>query len=96
MEQQQLENLLANVSSINKKYEEMARLTGENFNIFRILKIERSEVRMHSALLAELLNPNGSHGCGNIFLELFINHFLLCYKKQKKPLTAISGFFVRA
>jgi len=29
-------------------------------------------VRIHSAFLAELLNPQGSHGQGDIFLKLFV------------------------
>lgn len=67
-----VENLLSQVSAINKKYEKIAEITGENFNIFKILKVETNEVRMHSALLANLLNPNGSHGQKNIFLKLFV------------------------
>jgi hypothetical protein len=32
-------------------------------------------VRVHSAFIAELLNPQGSHGQGNIFLKLFKEQF---------------------
>ena len=32
---------------------------GELFNVFNILGFESKEVRLHSALLAELLSPNG-------------------------------------
>lgn len=67
-----LERLLNEVSAISKKYEKVAELTGENFNIFNVLKLSTREVRTHSAFLAELLNPNGSHGQGIVFLELFI------------------------
>lgn len=37
---------------------------GENFNIFSVLNLSTRETRLHSALVAELLNPNGSHGLG--------------------------------
>ena len=67
----ELEKLLIQVSAISKKYENAAKLTGENFNIFDVLKLSTSEVRTHSAFLAELLNPEGSHGQGDIFLRLF-------------------------
>lgn len=69
-----VENLLYQVSEINKKYEEIANITGDNFNIFKILKIESSEVKFHSALLAELLNPKGSHGQKEEFLKAFIKN----------------------
>jgi len=65
-------HLLNSISRINKQYEKIAKITGENFNVFRILKMDRKEVRMHSALIADLLNPSGSHGCGDIFLRIFI------------------------
>lgn len=70
--EKQVQNLLTQVSIISKKYDEIATITGENFNIFKILKMETKEVKTHSAFLAELLNPKGSHGQGDTFLELFI------------------------
>lgn len=42
------------------------------FNIFELLKVQWDEVRTHSAFLAELLNPKGTHGMGDTFLRLFI------------------------
>lgn len=65
-------HLLAQVSAINKKYESILSRAGEDFNVFRILKLEASENRIHSALLAEFLNPKGSHGQKDVFLKLFI------------------------
>ncbi len=52
----------------------------EKFNIFKTLGIERREVDLHSKFLYELLNPNGSHNCGSIYLELFIKELM----KNKK------------
>lgn len=65
-------HLLDNISSIIKSYEKVAAITGENFNIFSILKMDANEVRLHSALLGELLNPKGSHAQKDIFLKLFL------------------------
>jgi hypothetical protein len=42
-----------------------------NFNIFRILRLSHYEVRTHSAFLADLLDPNGTHGQGDLFLYHF-------------------------
>lgn len=72
MEEAALKNLLSQVSQVLIKYEEIAAVTGENFNVFKILKLTTNEVRTHSAFLAELLNPKGSHGMRNSFLKLFI------------------------
>jgi len=74
----QFEKLLGDVNSLFVRYQKINEITGEEFNIFKILQLEASEVRMHSAFLAELLNPNASHGQKDIFLKLFIEKF--CYR----------------
>ena len=43
-----------------------------DFNVFSVLGLETKEVILHSKLLAELLNPNGSHGMGSYFLSSFL------------------------
>jgi len=80
MEIIRLKHLLDQVKALNDRYKKINELTGENFNVFRILKLESSEVRMHSAFLAELLNPNGSHGQKDAFLKLFLKSF--CFKNN--------------
>lgn len=45
---------------------------GELFNVFNILGLGSNEVRLHSALLAELLSPNGMSGVGNAFQKAFL------------------------
>jgi hypothetical protein len=80
MEMHQIKNLLDQVNAITTRYKKINELTGENFNVFRILKLESSEVRMHSAFIAELLNPNGSHGQKTVFLDLFVKAF--CFKEN--------------
>ena len=67
-----LKRLLNQVSAIARTQKKLALLSGENFNVFRILKLESREVRTHSAFLGELLNPAGSHGMQDTFLRLFI------------------------
>jgi hypothetical protein len=80
MEIHQFKSLLDQVNAITAKYRKINDLTGENFNVFRILKLESSEVRMHSAFIAELLNPHGSHGQRDVFLKLFVKSF--CFKEN--------------
>ncbi|ALM21991.1 hypothetical protein AAT17_12485 [Nonlabens sp. MIC269] len=59
-----------------KQDERIRKLKGEDFNIFKICKIEHYEENTHSAFIAELLNPKGSHHKGNVFLKLFLNRVL--------------------
>lgn len=67
-----ISNLLNRTSQIRQKHELVAELTGENFNVFRILGLQASENRTHSAFLRELLDPRGTHGMGDAFLKAFI------------------------
>jgi hypothetical protein len=64
--------LLNQVGSLLKSYEKLAKSTGENFNIFSVMGMESNEVKTHSAIIGELLNPKGSHGLEDKLLKLFI------------------------
>ena len=68
-----IKNLLSRVKSISKKYEELEKLKGENFNVFQIFDMERDENKMHSRFIETLLNPKGPHGLGSVFLEQFLS-----------------------
>ena len=65
----QVRNIL---TKVNVEKEER-RKRGESFNIFDTLGVSSSEVRTHSAFLAELLDPNGSHGLGDYPLNTFVS-----------------------
>lgn len=72
---QQLTRLLSKLNVLvaeEKKRQEEKLRRGESFNVFSILKMESNETATHSAILAELLNPRGSHGCGSAFLGAFL------------------------
>lgn len=56
--------------SLEKKRQ--AFLRGEGYNIFEILKLSSSEVRLHSAILGNLLDPQSSHALGDQLLKAFI------------------------
>ena len=64
-------HLLNQVGSLLKSYDKLAKSTGENFNIFSVMGMERDEVKTHSSIIAELLNPKGSHSQGSVFLKIF-------------------------
>lgn len=74
-----MQTLLKKIGEIQKKQtikQTEGSRRGENFNVFNVLGLWSEEVKLHSAMLAELLNPEGSHGCGEAFLKIFIEKVL--------------------
>lgn len=61
---------VASICALEQALQEERHRKGENYNLFSILSIERYELK-HSALIANLLDPKGSHGCGDAFLRAF-------------------------
>ena len=61
---------VASICALEQAQQEERNRKGENYNLFSILSIERYELK-HSALIANLLDPKGSHGCGDAFLRAF-------------------------
>jgi hypothetical protein len=53
--------LLRFAATHRRHVETLAQATGEHFNIFRILHVGHLEVKSHSPILGELLNPKGHH-----------------------------------
>lgn len=68
----ELKHLLGFTQAHLKYIDSIAKATGEKFNIFRVLRVGHLEVRTHSPILAELLNPKGLHSQGAVFLRLFL------------------------
>jgi hypothetical protein len=75
LEIESIQQLMTRINEISNKYEEISKVSGDNFNVFRVIELTSDEVRLHSKFLAELLNPKGSHGQGSKFLDLFIQQF---------------------
>jgi hypothetical protein len=48
-----IEFLLLEISSINKKYEEIFNFSGENFNVFNILGLTSDEIS-HSKIISTI------------------------------------------
>ncbi|MBP1629770.1 MAG: nuclease superfamily [Bacteroidetes bacterium] len=67
----EIRSLLNQVAIINKKNSEILDATGGRFNMFRICGVNHYE-NINSAIIAELLNPNGTHGLKSKLLECFI------------------------
>lgn len=65
--------LLSEVKTIVNSYSRINKLSGQNFNLFTLLRKESDEVRLHSKFISELLDPNGSHQQGTLFLDSFLD-----------------------
>lgn len=70
-----IQELLSHVATIRRKNNEFLDATGGRFNMFRVLGVNHYE-NTHSAILAEFLNPKGSHGLKHEFLRLFVEGVL--------------------
>lgn len=68
-------HLLDSICQIAATYKKIEATKGEKYNIFRVIDMTSNETSVHSAFLADLLNPNGLHQMGDVFLKLFINRF---------------------
>lgn len=67
-------NLLHWTKATVKCHRSLVRHLGKSFNVFNIVGRATDEVKGHSAFIAELLNPQGSHGQDTAFLKLFLKH----------------------
>ena len=77
-----LDRFLADNPDLEKLSDRLA-----TFNIFRTLRIEKAEIR-HSNVLAWLLNPEESHGLGNIVLRRVLSNILLQADARIKGISA--------
>lgn len=84
MGNEKINNLLLQVGSLLKSYDKIAKATGENFNIFTVMGMESNEVKTHSAIIGELLNPKGSHGMEDKLLKHFIKIVIAPLYENKK------------
>lgn len=73
-----IEQLLGAIESVQQKWIPKLKVNealGKQFNVFSLCGIDHYET-WHSRILAEFLDPNGSHGQKALFLKLFAKRFL--------------------
>ena len=68
----EVQKLLQQVATITQKNNEILNATGGHFNMFRICGVNHYE-NTHSAIIAELLNPQGTHSLKSGLLEAFLS-----------------------
>ena len=66
-----LNELSRKLSEVRIRSQERAVITHERFNVFTTLLKENDEVRLHTRFIHNLLDPDGTHDCGRLFLDLF-------------------------
>ena len=77
--------LLRDINIVRKKFEEREK-NEDNFNMFTILRKESDEVYLHSRFLSALLDPNGPHRLGTIFLNSFLDRIGSDFDYDEKSL----------
>jgi hypothetical protein len=93
--QSEFGRLQAGLEPLLAAADEQRKLIAAKFNMFHLLGIARSEVNTHSALLANLLDPEGDHAQQHLFLRKFLQ---VCQSKFPKmpmpPGEIVSGKWV--
>lgn len=59
---------------IQQDKDEFDRLNASHFNVFRILRYGHYETRLHTPILADLLNPKGYHQLKDLFFIQMVRH----------------------
>ena len=67
-----LEVLLENIEEIKQKHDAVNQREAKGFNVFSLLLKAGDEVNLHTKFIYDLLNPEGSHHQGTLFLDLFL------------------------
>jgi hypothetical protein len=87
-------DLLLKIHSVSDKIhqaDENARTRGERFNIFSVMGVNHYELA-HSTIIAEFLDPDGSHGQGRTFLDEFLDEIFYSVScRFRKPWVMKSG-----
>lgn len=71
-----IQSLFDKICLLNQEYKRLEDEKGESYNLFKVIDMTSNETSVHSAFLADLLNPKGLHHMGDTFLRLFTDEFL--------------------
>lgn len=76
MTMNEIQSLFDKIYLLNQDYKRQEDEKGESYNLFKVIDMTSNETSVHSAFLADLLNPKGLHHMGDTFLRLFTDEFL--------------------
>lgn len=71
-----IQSLFDKICLLSQAYKRLEDEKGESYNLFKVIDMTSNETSVHSAFLADLLNPKGLHHMGDTFLRLFTDEFL--------------------
>ncbi len=71
----QYSELLKQFTNCKTEALEADRFQASEYNLFKVLKIQRREVVTHTPFISNLLNPLSAHAQGVLFYDAFINRF---------------------
>lgn len=77
LELQRINSLISHCRTLNHYEALLMATTGEHFNLLNIVGIAHLEVKTHSPIISELLDPKGSHGQRDAFLNIFASRLNL-------------------
>ena len=72
--------LTEELKELKTRQDERMKAQHARFNVFTTVLKAQDEVRLHTRFLQNLLHPQGTHDCGDLFLRLFLeslNHCLV-------------------
>ncbi len=72
MENENYKNLLNKYNILYNENEKKKKLGVHDYSLMNALLKKTDEVNLHSNFIYSMINPKGSHYCGTIFLELFL------------------------
>ena len=89
-----LQQLLIGINGIlekDKAEKESCERNGDSFNLFKALSQSTSEL-IHSRMIAELLNPKGTHGKGDLFLNRFMSLYDFEFSFDIESVSVVTEF----
>ena len=90
---QNFQALLGHYNTFRSKFAECNKKEAFDYNIFKIIDVSTSE-KTHTLFLKDLLQPDGTHGQGGLFLRSFIDRFISEEKREHFKLEKESGYIV--
>lgn len=91
---QSFQALLGHYNSFRSEITERNKREAFDYNIFHILNIYTYEEKTHTPFLKNLLQPDGTHGQGGLFLRSFIERFIPEEKRENFKLEKESDYIV--
>jgi len=73
----EMQRLISDFSDLLAKHRAWNLTESEDFNLFRVLNIGHRETKLHTPLLRELFDAEGTHGQGALFFRTFLKQLHL-------------------